>query len=52
MMEPDIYMIHYNRIKYLIGVKSGNTFVISDNYARIKVDLCDSLPLEETLSFQ
>ena len=27
----------YNRIRYLIGIKSGITYVISHNYARIKV---------------
>ena len=32
----------YNKIRCLIGVK---------NYARIKVDSYDSLPLEETLTF-
>ena len=30
-----------------MGVKSGITYVISHNYARIKVDLYDSLPLEK-----
>ena len=28
----------YNRIRYLIGVKSGTKYVISYNFARIKVD--------------
>ena len=28
----------YNRIRYLIGVKSGIKYVISYNFARIKVD--------------
>ena len=41
----------YNRIRYLIGVKSGITCVFSHNYARIKFDSYDSLPLEETLTF-
>ena len=30
-----------------MGVKSGITYVISHNYARIKVDSYDSLPLEK-----
>ena len=34
----------YNRIIYLIGVKSGITYVISHNFAKTKVDSNDSLP--------
>ena len=41
------YDFTYNRIIYLIGVKSGITFVISHNYGKIKVELYDSLPLEK-----
>ena len=41
----------YSRFRYLTGVASGNTYVISHSYAKIKVDLCDSLPLEKTLTF-
>ena len=40
----------FKRIKYLIGVKCGITYVISIYYM-IKVDSYDSLPLEETLKF-
>ena len=36
-----------NRIRRLISVKSGITYVSSHNYAKIKVDSCDSLPLEK-----
>ena len=36
----------YNKIRYFIGVKSCIIYVISDNYAKIKVDSFDSLPLE------
>ena len=32
------YDFIYNIIRYLIGVKSGITYVISHNYAKIKVD--------------
>ena len=45
------YDFIYNRIRYLIGVKSGITYVFSHNYAIIKVDSYDSLPLEKTLTF-
>ena len=39
----------HKSIRYLIGVKSGITYVFSHNYARIKVDSYDSLPLEKTI---
>ena len=40
--------IIYNRIRYLIGMI---TYVISNNYAKIKVHSYNSLPLEKTLTF-
>ena len=45
------YDFIYNRIRYLIGVKSRITYAISHCYAKIKVDSYDSLPLEKTLIF-
>ena len=33
-----------NRIRYLMGIESGITYIISHNYPRIKVDSYDSLP--------
>ena len=45
------YDFVYNRVRYLIGVKRGITYVISYNYARIKEDSYDSLPLEKTVTF-
>ena len=39
------YDSNYNRIRYLIGVKSGILYVFSHNYARIKVNSYDSLSL-------
>ena len=41
----------YSMIRYLISVKSGITYVISHNYAKIKVDSYNSLPLEKTMIF-
>ena len=41
----------YNRIGYLISVKSGIRYIISHNYAKIKVDSYDSLPLKRTITF-
>ena len=45
------YYFIYNRIRYLIGVKSGITYVISHIYAKIKADSYASLPLEKSLRF-
>ena len=44
--EGEKYDSIYNRIRYLIGVKSGITYVFSHYYAKIKVYSHDSLPLE------
>ena len=38
------YNSTYNRIRYLISVKGGVTYIISRNYPKIKVDSCNSLP--------
>ena len=40
-----------NKIRNLIGVKSGLTYVFSHNYVKIKVDSYDPLPLEKTVTF-
>ena len=37
----------YNRIRYLISVKSDITYIIPHNYAKIKVNSYKSLPLEK-----
>ena len=44
------YNFIYNRIRYLIAAKSGITYVIPHNYAKIKVDSYNSFPLEKTLT--
>ena len=45
------YDLIYNRIIYLIRVKCGIACVTSQNYAKIKIDSYDSLPLKKTLAF-
>ena len=45
------YNLISNLIRYLIGVKSGITYVIFHNYAKVKVDLYYSFPLEKILTF-
>ena len=37
----------YDRIRYLVNVECDITYIISHNYATIKVDSYDSLPLEK-----
>ena len=37
LFEVEKYDFIYNRITYLIGVKSGITYVISHNYAKSKL---------------
>ena len=50
LFGPEQYDVIYNRIRYLISQKSGISYVVSHNYARIKTDTNDSLPLEKTLA--
>ena len=49
LLVPEIYKI-YDWIKYIIIVKRGITYIITHNFAKIKVDLHDSFPLEKTMT--
>ena len=40
-----------DKIKYLISEKSGITDSISHNFARIRIDIYNSLPIEKILTF-
>ena len=51
LFGAEIFDLIYTRIRYLIGVESGITYVISHSYVKIKVDSYDSLPLEKALTF-
>ena len=51
LFESEKYNFIWNSIRYLIGVKSDFTYVISHNHAKVKVSLYDSLPLEKTMNF-
>ena len=42
----------YDRIRYLISLKSCITHIISYNYATIKVDSYNSLPLGKTMTLR
>ena len=51
LLEDEKYVSIDNRIRYLIGVESSITYVVSYNYLKIKVDSYNFLPLEKTLTF-
>ena len=51
LFESEKYDCIYNRSRYLVSIKSGFTNIISHNYAKIKVDSHDSLPLEKAMIF-
>ena len=40
----------YDRIRYLLSLKSGITYIFSHYFAKIKVDSYDSLPMEKILT--
>ena len=52
LFRSEKYNSIYGRIRYLISVKNGITYIISHNYATIKVDSYDSLPLEKTTTLR
>ena len=41
----------YNGIRYVVSVKSGSTYIISHNFAKLKVDLYNLLPLKKLRTF-
>ena len=51
LFGPETYNAIYE-IRKVIGVKSGITYLISHNIARIKINSYDFLPLEKTLTLQ
>ena len=40
----------YNKIRYLISLKSGITYIFSHCFAKTSVDSYDSLPIENILT--
>ena len=51
LFRGEKYDFIYNRIRYFIRVKSDITYFISHNYAKIKFDSYDSLPLDKIIDF-
>ena len=50
MLGPEKYDAIYDRIRYLIGLKSSIAYVCTHNYAKIEIDSYDSLPLKGILT--
>ena len=50
LISLEKYDAIYNRIRYLVSLKSGIAIFISHSYARIKIDSYDFLPLEKTFT--
>ena len=50
LLGPEKYEAIYNRIRYLICLKSSNTYNFSHYFVKIKVDSYDSLPIEKRLT--
>ena len=48
---PEKYDVIYNRIIYLLSLKSIITYIFFHYYAKMKVDSYDSLTIEKTLTF-
>ena len=44
------YQAIYNRIRYLISIKSGITYIFSHYFAKMKVDSYDYLSIEKILT--
>ena len=51
LFRSETYDSIFNRIRYLISIKRSNAYVISHNYAKIKVDSYDSLLQEKIMTF-
>ena len=47
LFDPEKFDATYNRSRYLIGLKSGMTYVFSHNYTKIRIAFYDSSPLEK-----
>ena len=50
LFGPKKYESIFNRIRFLKKLKSNISYAVSQNYSKIKIDLDDDLPVEETLA--
>ena len=51
LYDYERYDANYDRIRYLISEKSGITDSINYNFARIRIDSYNYLPIEKILTF-
>ena len=51
LFSPGWYDAIYSRIRYLISKSSGITDNVNHNFARIRIDSYNSLPVEKVLTF-
>ena len=52
LFGPKMYDAIYNKIRYPINKKCDITYSINHNFARIRTDSYNPLPIEKTFSFQ
>ena len=50
-LGPEKFDVSYNRLRYLISLKSGITCIFSHYYRKIKIDSYDSFPIEKKIDF-
>ena len=50
LFSSEKYDAIYDRIRYLISLKSSITYIFPHSFAKIKVCSCDSLPVEKILT--
>ena len=51
LLASERYNAIYDKIRYLVSENSGITDSINHNFARIRIDSYNSLPIEKTLTF-
>ena len=47
LLGTEKYNVIYNRIRYLVSQESGISYVIPHNYARMKINYYEPLPLKK-----
>ena len=50
LVDSEKYCTIFNSTRYLTRIKSGISYIVSRNYAKIKIDSDDDFPLEKTLT--
>ena len=51
LFGPQIYYAVYDRTNCLINEKNDAKYIINHNFARTRIDSCNSLPIQKTLTF-